>query len=88
MLRLGSILAEEKIEEVVEIIFFSEACFHKILCFLCCSTSIFCPRANDKFGTPLGGGGGGGRGGGLAPLDLSVREGDRKNQFAMRLNCA
>ena len=27
-------------------------------------------------------------GGGLAPLDLSVREGDRKNQFAMRLNCA
>ena len=85
MLRLGSILAEEKIEEVVEIIFFSEACFHKILCFLCCSTSIFYPRANDKFGTPLGGGG---RGGGVAPLDLSVREGDRKNQFAMRLNCA
>ena len=32
-------------------------------------------------------GGGGGREG-LAPLDLSVREGDRKNQFAMRLNCA
>ena len=32
--------------------------------------------------------GGGGGGGGLAPLDLSVREGDRKNQFAMRLNCA
>ena len=31
---------------------------------------------------------GGGGGGGLAPLDLSVREGDRKNQFAMRLNCA
>ena len=62
---------------------FSEACFHKILWFLCCSTSIFYPRANDKFGTPLGGGGGG-----VAPLDLSVREGDRKNQFAMRLNCA
>ena len=32
--------------------------------------------------------GGGGGGGGLAPLDLSLREGDRKNQFAMRLNCA
>ena len=31
----------------------------------------------------------GGEGGvGLAPLDLSVREGDRKNQFAMRLNRA
>ena len=87
MLRLGSILAEKKIEEVVEIIFFSEACFQKILCFLCCSTSIFYPRANDKFGTPLGGGGRGG-GVGLAPLDLSVREGDRKNQFSMRLNCA
>ena len=75
MLRLGGILAEERIEEVVEIIFFSEAFFHKILWFLCCSTSIFYPRANDKFGTPLGG-------------DLSVQEGDRKNQFAMRLNCA
>ena len=32
--------------------------------------------------------GGGGGGVGLAPLDLSVREGDRKNQFAVRLNCA
>ena len=85
MLRLGSILGEERIEEVVEIIFFSEAFFHKILWFLCCSTSIFYPRANDKSGTPLGGGGRWGR---FAPLDLSVREGDRKNQFAMRLNCA
>ena len=30
----------------------------------------------------------GGGGVGLAPLDLSVREGDRKNHLARSLNCA
>ena len=84
MLRLGSILAEEKIEEVVEIIFFRKHAFTKYYGFYVALLQFFYPRANDKFGTPLGGGGGGGG----APLDLSGREGDRKNQFAMRLNCA
>ena len=88
MLRLGSILAEERIEEVVEIIFFSEACFHKILWFLCCSTSIFYPGANDKSGTPLGGGGRWGEVGEGGWLHLIYQCGDRKNQFAMRLNSA
>ena len=69
---LGSILGEERIEEIVEIIFFSEEIFHKISWFnfhICYSTSIFYPRANDTSGTPFGGG--------LAPLDLSVQERDR-----------
>ena len=49
---LGSILGEERIEEIVEIIFFSEVIFH---------ISFFHLSLGD----------------GLAPLDLSVREGDR-----------
>ena len=70
MHRLGSILGEERIEEIVEIIFFSEVFFHKISWFSMLLYSIFFyPRANDTFGTPFGGG--------LAPLDLSVQEGDR-----------
>ena len=68
MHRLGSILGEERIEEIVEIIFFSEVIFHKISWFLYMLLYFFYPRANDTFGTPFGGG--------LAPLDLSVREGD------------
>ena len=39
-------------------IFFSEEIFHKISWFnfyICYSTSIFYPRANDTFGTPFGG---------------------------------
>ena len=67
---LGSILGEERIEEIVEIIFFSEEIFHKISWFLYVSLLQFFIREQmTHLGPHLGGG--------LAPLDLSVREGDR-----------
>ena len=66
---LGSILGEERIEEIVEIIFFSEEIFHKISWFLYVSLLQFFIREQmTHLGPHLGGG--------LPPLDLSVREGD------------
>ena len=72
---LGSILGQERIEEIVEIIFFSEVIFHKISWFLYMllyfnffffffireQMTHLEPNLED----------------GLAPRDLSVREGDR-----------
>ena len=70
MHRLGSILGEERIEEIVESIFFSEVFFLKKSWFLCCSAPFFFIREQmTHLGPHLGGS--------LAPLDLSVREGDR-----------
>ena len=68
---LGSILGEESIEEIVEIIFFSEVIFHKISWFLYVLLyfNFFIREQMTHLGPHLGGG--------LAPLDLSVREGDR-----------
>ena len=68
---LGSILGEERIEEIVEIIFFSEVIFHKISWFLymLLCFNFFLREQMTHLGPHLGGG--------LAPLDLSVREGDR-----------
>ena len=70
MHRLGSILGDERIEEIVEIIFFFGSILSQdIMVSMLLYSIFFYPRANDKFGTPFGGG--------FAPLDLSVREGDR-----------
>ena len=68
---LGSILGEESIEEIVEIIIFSEVIFHKISWFLYVLLyfNFFIREQMTHLGPHLGGG--------LAPLDLSVREGDR-----------
>ena len=69
MHRLGSILGEESIEEIVEIIIFSEVIFHKISWFLYVLLYFFIREQMTHLGPHLGDG--------LAPLDLSVREGDR-----------
>ena len=66
---LGSILREESIEEIVEIIIFSEVIFHKISWFLYVLLYFFIREQMTHLGPHLGDG--------LAPLDLSVREGDR-----------
>ena len=66
---LGSILGEEKIEEIVEIIFFSEIIFHKISWFLYVLLYFFIREQMTHLGPHLGGG--------SSPLDLSVRKGDR-----------
>ena len=68
---LGSILGEERIEEIVEIIFFSEVIFHKISWFLYMLLyfSFLIREQMTHLGPHLGGG--------LAPRDLSVGEGDR-----------
>ena len=67
---LGSSLGEERIEEIVEIIFFSEAIFHKISWFLYMLLyfNFFIREQMTHLEPHLGGG--------LAPRDLSVREGD------------
>ena len=62
---LGSSLGEERIEEIIEIIFFSEVIFHKISRFL----YMLLYFNSYPSGAHLGGG--------LAPPDLSVRQGDR-----------
>ena len=66
---LGSILREESIEEIVEIIIFSEVIFHKISWFLYVLLYFFIREQMTHLGPHLGDG--------LAPLDLSVREEDR-----------
>ena len=68
---LVSILGEERIEEIVEIIFFSEEIFHKNIMVSIYVTLLqfFIREQMTHLGPHLGDG--------LAPLDLSVQEGDR-----------
>ena len=68
---LGSILGEERIEEIVEIIFFRKSSFIKYHGFYVALIQFFYPRANGTFGTPFGGWFW------LHRVDLSVQEGDR-----------
>ena len=64
---LASILGEERIEEIVETIYQGISKYHGF--YICYSTSIFIREQMTHLRPHLGGG--------LAPLDLSVREGDR-----------
>ena len=61
MLRLGSILAEEKIEEVVEIIFFRKHAFTKYYGFYVALLQFFIREQMTNLGPhwEVGGGGGG-----------------------------
>ena len=68
---LGSILGEERIQEIVEIIFFfgSNLSQNIMVSIYVTLLQFFIREQMTHLGPHLGGG--------LAPLDLSVREGDR-----------
>ena len=77
---LGSSLGEERIEEIIEIIFFSEVIFHKISWFLymLLLLQFFYPRANVTFGTPFGGWFG-------STWSLSARRASLKSCYGVKL---